>query len=175
MRRRSDWGGQDWRDVSAGVDSLVRWGMADGRHLGVFGGSYGGYLSAWAITQTDRFKAACVLAGAVDLAAHRGQSDIQKYRDFEFEGAPWDAPEHWRRASPMTWIRNAKTPTLILIGENDRRVPYPQGQELYRALLTLGVPTEFVHYPREGHGLREPRHRADQYLRMLGWFDRWMK
>jgi len=175
LRRRSDWGGQDWRDVMSGVDSLVRWGIADGRRLGVYGGSYGGYLSAWAITQTDRFKAACVSAGAVDLAAHRGQSDIQKYRDFDFGGAPWETPEHWRNASPMTWIRNAKTPTLILIGESDPRVPYPQGQELYRALLTLGVPTEFVHYPREGHGLREPRHRADQYLRMLGWFDRWMR
>lgn len=175
MRKRSDWGFQDWADVTSGVDFLVREGLADSRKLGVYGGSYGGYLSAWAITHTDRFKAAAVLAGAVDLAAHYGQSDIQKYRAFDFGGPPWETPENWRRSSPMTYIQNAKTPTLILIGEADQRVPYPQAQELYRALTALQVPTEFVHYPREGHGLREPRHRADQFTRMLGWFDRWIR
>src|SRR5262249_54038003 len=79
MRKRSDWGMQDWQDVQSGIDYIVQQGLADGAKLGVYGGSYGGYLSAWAITQTDRFKAACVIAGAVDLAAHYGQSDIQKY------------------------------------------------------------------------------------------------
>ena len=175
VRERADWGGQDWRDVQSGIDTLVSSGLADGEKLGVFGGSYGGYLSAWAITQTARFRAASVLAGAVDVAALYGQSDIQKYRAYEFQGPPWAVPENWRRVSPMTYIQNAKTPTLILIGEADARVPYPQGQELYRALVALGVPTEFVHYPREGHGLREPRHRADQLLRMLAWFDRWIR
>jgi dipeptidyl aminopeptidase/acylaminoacyl peptidase len=174
MRRRADWGGQDWRDVQSGIDTLVRSGLADGTKLGVYGGSYGGYLSAWAITQTTRFKAAAVLAGAVDVAALYGQSDVQKYRAFEFGGPPWATPEDWRRVSPMSYIQNARTPTLIMIGEADARVPYPQGQELYRALTALGVPTEFVHYPREGHGLREPRHRADQLERMLAWFDRWI-
>ncbi len=175
MRKRSDWGMQDWRDVMSGVDSLVSRHLADGRRLGVFGHSYGGYLSAWAITQTDRFDAACVSAGAVNLAAHYGQSDVQKYRAFEFEGSPWETPQNWTRSSPMTYIQNAKTPTLILSGEADQRVPYPQGQELYRALTALHVPAEFVHYPREGHGLREPRHRADWLLRVLAWFDRWVK
>jgi dipeptidyl aminopeptidase/acylaminoacyl peptidase len=175
LRRRADWGGQDWRDVASGVDSLVAHGLADPRRLAVYGGSYGGYLSAWAITQTDRFKAACVFAGAVELASLYGQSDVQKYRAYEFEGAPWDTPEKWARSSPFTSIRNAKTPTLILVGENDARVPPPQAQQLYRALLGLGVPVEYVHYPREGHGLREPRHRADQFMRQLAWFDRWVK
>jgi dipeptidyl aminopeptidase/acylaminoacyl peptidase len=175
VRQRSDWGGQDWRDVMSGVDSLVASGLADGARLGVYGGSYGGYLSAWAITQTHRFDAASVSAGAVDLAAHYGQSDIHQYRAFDFGGPPWVTPENWRRASPITYIARARTPTLILVGESDARVPYPQSQELYTALHTLGVPVEFVHYPREGHGLREPRHRADQYTRMLAWFDRWVK
>jgi dipeptidyl aminopeptidase/acylaminoacyl peptidase len=175
LRTRGDWGVQDWRDVESGVDSLVRWHLADPARLGVYGGSYGGYLSAWAITQTDRYKAACVLAGAVDLAALWGQSDIQRYRAWDFAGAPWESPDVWKRSSPMTYIHNVKTPTQILIGEADPRIPYPQGQELYRALLTLRVPTEFVHYPREGHGLREPRHRADQIMRMLAWFDRWIR
>jgi dipeptidyl aminopeptidase/acylaminoacyl peptidase len=175
LRTRSDWGGQDWRDVMTGIDSLVKWKLADGERLGVFGHSYGGYLTAWAITHTDRFDAACVNAGAVDLAAHYGQSDVQRYRAFEFEGAPWETPEKWSASSPMTYIRNAKTPTLIISGETDARVPYAQGQQLYRALLGLHVPTVFVHYPREGHTLREPRHRADFTLRLLNWFDRWVR
>ena len=175
LRQRSDWGGQDWEDVMTGVDSLVRWGLADGRRLGVFGHSYGGYLSAWAITHSDRFKAACVSAGAVDLAAHYGQSDVHRYRAWDFEGAPWESPEHWKRSSPMTSVANVRTPTLILVGENDARVPMPQSQQLYQALRTLGVPAEFVHYPREPHGLREPRHRADWLVRVRGWFDRWVR
>jgi dipeptidyl aminopeptidase/acylaminoacyl peptidase len=175
MRTRSDWGFQDWRDVAAGVDSLVKWRLADGARLGVFGHSYGGYLSAWAITQTPRFDAAIVSAGAVDLGAHYGQSDIQQYRAFDFEGTPWDVPEHWTRSSPITHIGNVRTPTLIMAGEQDTRVPYPQGQQLYRALLARKVPVEFVHYPREGHTFREPRHKADRYLRQLAWWDRWIR
>lgn len=175
LRRRADWGGQDWRDVMSGLDSLVRRRLADPNRLGVYGHSYGGYLSAWAITQTNRFDAACVSAGAVDLGAHYGQSDIQKYRAYEFEGTPWAVPENWTRSSPITHITNAKTPTLVLAGDDDRRVPYPQGQQLYRALLALHVPVEFVHYPREGHGLREYRHRYDHARRTLEWFDRWVK
>ncbi len=174
LRQRADWGFQDWRDVMTGVDSLVKWGLADGRRLGVYGQSYGGYLSAWAITQTDRFDAACVIAGAVDLGAHFGQSDIHRYRAYDFGGFPW-ATETWRRSSPITYMARAKTPTLIIQGENDPRVPYPQAQQLYTALTLLDVPVEFAHYPREGHGLREPRHRADQYMRMQAWFARWIK
>ena len=175
VRERADWGGQDWRDVMTGVDSLIAQGLADRNQIGVFGHSYGGYLSAWAITQTDRFDAACVSAGAMDLASHYGQSDIHQYRAYDFDGAPWQSPEKWARSSPSTHIAKAKTPTLILVGEDDRRVPYPQSRQLHTALTTLGVPTEFVHYPREGHALREYRHRADWHTRVLGWFDRWVK
>lgn len=175
LRERADWGGEDWRDVTSGLDSLVRWGLADARRLGVYGHSYGGYLSAWAITQTDRFDAAMVSAGAVDLVAHWGQSDIQQYRAYDFTGVPWESPEAWKRSSPMTYMGRVKTPTLVFAGEEDRRVPYPQGQELYRALVALGVPTEFVHYPREPHGYREYRHDWDRWTRTLGWFDRWIR
>ncbi len=175
LRKRADWGGQDWRDVEAGVDSLVRWGLADGQKLGVFGHSYGGYLSAWAITHTLRYDAAIVSAGAPDLAALWAQSDTHRYRAFEFGGEPWVSFEQWRRSSPIAFIDRAKTPTLVLNGEADVRIPYPQAQETYQSLKFLGVPTEFVHYPREGHGLREPRHRADWYARQAAWFDRWVK
>ena len=175
LRARADWGGQDWRDVASGIDSLVRWGLADPRRLGVYGHSYGGYLSAWAITQTDRFDAAMVSAGAVDLGAHWGQSDIQKYRAWDFTGTPWETPGTWDRSSPITHMARVKTPTLVFAGEEDRRVPYPQGQQLYRALRALGVPTEFVHYPREPHGYREYRHNWDRWSRTLAWFDRWVR
>jgi len=175
VRTRADWGGQDWRDVMTGVDSLVKWGLADSQKLGVFGHSYGGYLSAWAITHTNRFDAAVVSAGAVDLAALWAQSDTHQYRAFEFEGEPWKSFELWRRASPIASIQNAKTPTLILNGEADVRIPFPQAQETYQSLVALGVPCEFVHYPREGHGLREPHHRADWLARQLAWFDRWVR
>src|SRR5262245_13324521 len=175
LRQRADWGGQDWRDVETGVDSLVKWGLADGHKLGVFGHSYGGYLSAWAITHTTRYDAAVVSAGAPDLPALWAQSDTHQYRAFEFEGFPWESFDKWRRSSPIAFIDRVKTPTLVLNGEADPRIPFPQAQETYQSLKFLGVPTEFVHYPREGHGLREPRHRADWYERQADWFDRWVK
>src|SRR5580765_7135050 len=175
LRQRADWGGQDWRDVETGVDSLVKWGLADGNRLGVFGHSYGGYLSAWAITHTNRYDAAVVSAGAPDLPALWAQSDTHQYRAFEFEGLPWESFDKWRKSSPIAYIDKVKTPTLVLNGEADVRIPYPQAQETYQSLKFLGVPTEFVHYPREGHGLREPRHRADWYTRQAAWFDRWVK
>jgi dipeptidyl aminopeptidase/acylaminoacyl peptidase len=175
LRRRSDWGGQDWRDVMSGLDTLVRRGLVDPRRLGVYGHSYGGYLSAWAITQTDRFDAAMVSAGAVDLGALYGQSDTHRYRAFEFEGTPWETPENWKRSSPITHIGSVKTPTIVLAGDEDRRVPFPQGQQLYQALAARGVPAEFVHYPREPHGYREYRHNWDRWTRTLGWFDRWVR
>jgi dipeptidyl aminopeptidase/acylaminoacyl peptidase len=175
LRQRADWGGQDWRDVEAGVDSLVKWGLADGDKLGVFGHSYGGYLSAWAITHTLRYDAAVVSAGAPDLAALWAESDTHRYRAYEFGGEPWVSFDKWRHSSPIAFIDRAKTPTLVLNGEADVRIPYPQAQETYQSLKFLGVPTQFVHYPREGHGLREPRHRADWYTRQAAWFDRWVK
>jgi dipeptidyl aminopeptidase/acylaminoacyl peptidase len=175
LRERSDWGGQDWRDVSTGLDSLVRWGLADPQKLAAAGHSYGGYLTAWAITQTDRFRAAIVSAGAVDLAALWAQSDAHRYRAFEFEGMPWESFEKWRRASPITHVERVNTPTLVMIGRDDARIPYPQAQQLYQSLRFRGVPTQMVSFPREGHPIREPRHRADWWQRQLDWLDRWVK
>lgn len=175
VRRRADWGGQEWRDVTSGVDSLVRWRLADARRLGVLGGSYGGYLTAWAITHTTRFAAAVMDRGIVDLPALWGESDVRQYRAWEFGGRPWETFDTWRAASPIAHIASARTPTLIVDGENDRRTPVTQSLELYHALQSLGVPTQLARYPREGHGLREPRHREDAFERELAWFDRWVR
>jgi dipeptidyl aminopeptidase/acylaminoacyl peptidase len=175
LRRRADWGGQDWRDVETGVDSLVRAGLADPDRLGIFGGSYGGYLTAWAITQTHRFKAAYMDRSISNLPALWGQSDTHRYRAWDFGGRPWEAfGPMWER-SPIAHVANARTPTLITVGDNDARTPIAQSKELYESLKSLGVPTEFVHYPREGHPLREPRHRSDALQRALAWFDRWIR
>ena len=174
VRQRHDWGGQDWDDVMRGVDEMVRsWG-ADPNRLGILGASYGGYLTTWGITQTDRFKAAHIDRGISDLPALWGQSDTHQYRAYDFGGRPWEVPDRWRERSPMTHIGDAKTPMLIVVGDNDARTPIAQSRELYTALRSLGVPVQLVHYPREGHGLREPRHRADALLRARAWFDRWI-
>ena len=175
VRKRADWGGQDWRDVQTGVDHLIAQGLADANKLGVFGHSYGGYLSAWAITQTNRYDAAIVSAGAPDLPALWAQSDTHQYRAYEFDGKPWESFDKWRERSPIAHIAKVKTPTLVLNGEADVRIPLPQAQETYQSLKFLGVPTQFVHYPREPHGLREPRHRADWFMRQAAWFDQWVK
>ncbi len=175
VRQRADWGGQDWRDVNSGLDHLVATGLADHTRLATMGHSYGGYLSAWAITQTDRFDAAIVSAGATDLAALWGQSDTHRYRAFEFGGEPWKTHDEWRASSPIAQIAKVKTPTLVMNGEADMRIPYPQAQVTYQSLKFLGVPTEFVHYPREPHGIREPRHRADWLMRQAAWLDRWVR
>jgi len=174
LRERADWGGQDWRDVMTGVDSLCAAGLADPSRLGVFGGSYGGYLTAWAITHTDRFRAAYMDRGIVNLPALWGQSDSQRYRAWEFGGRPWEAFDRMWDRSPIHYVARVHTPTLILVGDNDARTPIAQSKELYESLRSLGVPVEFVHYPREGHGLREPRHRADAMQRARAWFERWV-
>jgi dipeptidyl aminopeptidase/acylaminoacyl peptidase len=175
QRQRADWGGQDWRDVESGIDTLIARGLADGRRLGIYGGSYGGYLTGWGLTRTTRFDAACINRGIVDLASLWGQSDVHAYRAFEFNGRPWETPELYRRSSPIAFIDRVKTPTLIIIGENDRRTPIAQMQELYQSLKSLGVPVQMARYPREGHGLREPQHRIDELTRMRAWFDRWIR
>ncbi len=175
LRKRADWGGQDWRDVTGGLDSLVHAGLVDPQRLGVLGGSYGGYLTAWGITRTTRFKAAYMDRGIVDLPALWGESDVRQYRAWEFGGRPWETFDRWREASPIAHIAGVKTPTLIVVGENDRRTPVTQSLELYHALQSLGVPTVLARYPREGHGLREPHHREDAMDRARAWFDRWIR
>ena len=175
IRTRADWGGQDWRDITSGIDSLVRGGLADPDRLGILGGSYGGYLSAWAITQTQRFKAACMVRGIVNLPALWGQSDDQQYRTWEFGGRPWEVFDRMWERSPIAHIANAHTPMLIIVGDDDARTPIAQSRELYASLKSLGVPVELAHYPREGHGLREPRHRSDELQRTRAWFDRWIR
>ena len=171
---RGDWGGGDFKDVMAGVDLLISRGIADPNRLGIGGWSYGGYMAAWAITQTQRFKAAVSGAGMSDLATEFGTEDGSAYDEW-FYGLPYEKPEGFARSSPMTYIKNARTPTLILHGENDRTDPLGQSQMLYRALKRYGVESEFVVYPREPHGLQEEKHLIDRLNRIVRWFESHLK
>jgi dipeptidyl aminopeptidase/acylaminoacyl peptidase len=169
-----DWGGGDLDDVMAGIDWLVAAGIADPARLGIAGWSYGGYLTAAAIAHTDRFKAACVGAGIVDAISFNGTADIPAFIPDYLGAEFWDDLEPYRRRSPVLQARAIATPTLILHGEQDERVPISQGHELHNALRRRGVPVEFVLYPRQGHGIAEPRLLLDVRRRVVAWLERWV-
>jgi dipeptidyl aminopeptidase/acylaminoacyl peptidase len=173
---RGDWGGGDFQDVMAGVDDLVKRGLADPERLGIGGWSYGGYMSEWAITQTPRFKAAVSGAGLSNLISEYGTEEGPSYDEW-FYGVPYE-PEKitgFLNSSPFVHLKNAKTPTLILQGEADTVDPVGQSMELYRGLKRYGVETELVLYPREPHGFHEEKHLVDRLNRMLAWYDKYLK
>jgi dipeptidyl aminopeptidase/acylaminoacyl peptidase len=171
---RGDWGGGDYRDLIAAVDTVLARGETDPRRLGIGGWSYGGYMSQWAPTQTDRFHAAVAGAGTFDLIAEYETEDFPAGDEWYF-GTPWENSERFLASSPNVHIKSARTPTLILHGEGDPANPVAQSIGYYRALKRYGVPCELVVYPREGHLPRELGHQTDILRRMLDWFDRYMK
>ena len=170
-----DWGGGDYRDIMTGVDQVISQGVADPDRLGIMGWSYGGYMTSWVITQTKRFKAASVGAGVTNLMSFTGTADIPGFVPDYFGGEYWDVFDRWRSRSAMFNVKGVTTPTLIQHGEQDLRVPISQGYELYNALTRQGVATKMVVYPRQLHGLLEPKLIKDAMERNLEWFDRWMK
>lgn len=173
---RHDWGGGDFEDVMAGVDHLIEEGIADPDRLGIGGWSYGGYMAAWAVTQTNRFKASVSGAPMTDLASEYGteSSGINAY-DTWFMGTPYENLDLFVERSPVTHVRNATTPTLILCGENDVTDPIGQCQQFHRGLKRYEVETQLVIYPREGHGIREEKHQLDVLNRMLEWFEMYLR
>lgn len=171
---QADWGGMDYLDIQAGIDLLIEKGIADPERLGMMGWSYGGYMTAWTITQTDRFVAVGIGAPVVDLLSFHGTTDIPGFIPSYFDSTPWENPELHRERSPMWNIAHAKTPALIQHGTEDDRVPISQGQMLHRALEELGVPTVMVIYPRTPHTPREPLLRIDSANRNLWWFEKWL-
>ena len=166
----NDWGGGDFKDIMSGVDALVARGIADPDKLAHIGWSYGGYMTAWVITQTSRFKAAMVGAGLTNMWSMYGTNDIPSVLIAYFGGIPnkETLPLYLDR-SAMTHVDKVTTPTLILHGANDERVPIGQAMELYRALKDRGKPTELVFYPREGHGISEYYHQKDRLQRIYDW------
>ncbi len=168
----NDWGGGDFEDIMAGADFLVDRGYADPGRLGICGWSYGGYMASWAVTHSNRFKAAVVGAGVTNLFSFHGTTDISP--DFlkqYFSGVAYEKQETYRDHSAINYVAGAVTPTLILHGEEDARVPVGQAYQLYRGLQQSGVETKLVVYPREGHGFREIYHKKDLLNRLTKWFE----
>jgi dipeptidyl aminopeptidase/acylaminoacyl peptidase len=166
----SDWGGGDFKDIMAGVDYLIQQGIADSTRLAIGGWSYGGYMTAWAVSQTNRFKAAVMGAGLSNLTSFYGTTDVPTCMSWYFEDYPYGREQVYEQRSPMTFIKNVRTPTLILHGEADLRVPITQSYEFYQGLKDMGVETRFVIYPREPHGIGESAHQLDVLQRVLDWY-----
>jgi len=168
---------QAHKDVMAGVDYLIDRGLVDGDRMAAMGWSAGGHMTDKLITYTDRFKAAASGAGAVDWISMYAQSDVRIYRTPWFGGTPWskDAPiEQYMADSPLFDLYKVTTPTIVLVGENDHRVPMPQSVELYRGLKENGVPTHLYVAPRQGHGWRELQQRLFKANVELDWFYQWV-
>jgi dipeptidyl aminopeptidase/acylaminoacyl peptidase len=171
MKNALSQGEGDYDDVMTGIDYLVARGIADPDRLGVMGWSYGGYLTASIVTQTNRFKAASIGAPATDWMTYYGQSDGPKEVLWTyFGGTPWEVPQNYAKHSPRTRLKEIRTPCLLQVGAVDIN----HNSEIYRALTDNRVEVEYVIYPREGHGISEPAHVRDVMERNLNWFLRWM-
>ena len=174
-----DWGGPDYEDVMAWTDFVAKQPFVDTKRMGVTGGSYGGYMTNWLIGHTDRFKAAVTQRSVSNLISMYGSSDFNWYFETELGNIPpWEDMELYWKQSPMKYIGNTKTPTLVIHSEQDLRCAIEQGEQIFVALKRLGVPTEMVRFPDEPHGLSRTG-RTDRRIVRLGhilrWFDNYLK
>ncbi len=170
-----DFGYGDQRDIMAGVDAVLKTVPVDEARMGLGGWSYGGYMTMWGVTQTQRFKAAVAGAGIANWLSYYGENSIDEWMIPYFGATVYDNPEVYAKSSPITFIKNVKTPTLIVVGERDAECPAPQSYEFWHALKTLGVKTQLVVYAGEGHGFRDPKHREDVLKRTVAWFNENLK
>ena len=164
-----DMGGDDLKDILAGVDALVRDGIADDERVAITGGSYGGFMSSWAVTQTDRFAASIPFAVVTNWTSFHGTTNIGAWDRKHMAADPFDAAGEYPKRSPVYHAHKCKTPTLIIHGEDDLCTPLPQATEFYNALVEHGCETELVVYPREGHGWSEREHQIDAWNRIAAW------
>jgi dienelactone hydrolase len=170
-----DFGYGDLRDILAGVDAAEKAAPIDDARLGLTGGSYGGFMTMWAVTQTQRFKVGVAAAGISDWLSYYGENGIDQWMIPYFGHSAYDDPAIYARSSAINFIHNVKTPVFEYVGANDIECPPPQTQEFEHALREMGVPTSMAIYPGEGHGLRDPAHLADSERRALAWFDRYLQ
>lgn len=171
--------GDDFKDLMAGVDEVLRRGYVDPNRLGVTGGSGGGLLTAWVIGHTNRFSAACAQRGVYDWYSFVTTADFNYYfSKLWFRDFPWNDPEDYRSRSPITYVNNITTPLLVIHNEEDWRVPISQGEELYTALKMLKREVKMIRFPQEGHGLSRvgrPSHRIARLHSIIGWMDEHLK
>lgn len=176
---RQHFGENDYADIMHAADYAAQLAWVDPQRMGIMGGSYGGFMTNWTITHTDRFAAACTQRSITNLYSFAGTSDIAtEFAKDEFGGLPWTDEELLMSKSPIRYVQNVKTPTLILHQEEDHRCPIEQGEQLYTALVTLGIPTKFVRFPNENHELPragQPQRRVNRMHHIVGWFTRYLQ
>ena len=170
-----DFGHGDLRDSMAGIDAVLKKYPIDPARLGVTGWSYGGYMTMWTVTQTNRFRAAVAGAGIANWQSYYGQNLIDQWMIPFFGASVYDDPAIYEKSSPIRFIKNVKTPTLVIVGEHDAECPAAQSYEFWHALKTLGVPTKLIIYAGEGHLFIEPKHQADRMEQTVAWFDKYLK
>jgi dipeptidyl aminopeptidase/acylaminoacyl peptidase len=174
-----DWGGKIVTDIFNGVENVINKGYVDKNRLGAAGGSYGGYMVNWIEGHnTDprfQFKALVSHAGVYNLASMYGATEELWFTDWEFKGTPWDNPEMYARWSPNMFVKNFKTPMLVVHGELDYRVPVTEGLQLFTALQRMNVDSRLLYYPDEGHWILKPQNSELWYTTVLGWFDKYLK
>ena len=170
-----DFGYGDLRDMLPGIDAAVQAAPIDEARLGLTGGSYGGFMTMWAVTQTTRFKAAVAAAGLSNWQSYYGENGIDEWMLPYFGSSVYDDPAVYARSSAINYIKNVRTPTFAYVGERDIECPAPQTQEFWHALKAEGVPTAVMIYPGEGHGLRDPKNAQDALERTVAWFDKYLK
>jgi dipeptidyl aminopeptidase/acylaminoacyl peptidase len=168
-----DFGGGDFRDIMAGVDEISKQYPIDSKRIGIRGHSYGGYMTMWAETHTQRFAAAVAGAGLSNWLSYYGLNDIDEWMIPFFGASVYDDPAVYAKSDPMHFVKAVKTPTLILVGDRDGEVPMEQSVEWWHALETLHVPTKLVVYPNEGHAIARPADARDYSLRSLEWLEEW--
>jgi dipeptidyl aminopeptidase/acylaminoacyl peptidase len=169
-----DWGGAAYDDLMKGVDHVIKLGYIDPNRIGAAGGSYGGYMINWILGHTDRFKALVSHAGVYNLTSMCATEELW-FNEWEFKGTPWDNPELYTKWSPHLSAKNFKTPTLVVHGELDYRVPVGEGLQLFSTLQRKGVPSKLLYYPDEGHWILKPQNSELWYKTVLNWFDQWLK
>lgn len=170
-----DFGGGDLTDILAGIDAVEKVAPVDDARLGVMGHSYGGYMTMWTVTHTNRFKAAVAGAGIANWSSYYGENGIDQWMTPFFGATFYDDPSVYDRLSPIRYIKAAKTPTFIYVGERDVECPAAQSLEFWHGLNAVGVPNSLVIYAGEGHGIRKPEHRTDLRDRTLAWFDKYLR
>jgi dipeptidyl aminopeptidase/acylaminoacyl peptidase len=174
----NDWGGRAYQDVMKGIDAaLVKYPYIDKARMAAAGGSYGGYMADWLATHTDRFKAIISHAGVYDKVAMEATEELW-FEEHDMQGTPWKAPENYKKWSPSTYagdLGKYKTPTLVIAGERDYRVPYTQSLEFFNSLQRQDVPSKLVIFPDEGHWILKPQNAKLWYSTFLGWLTEWVK
>jgi dipeptidyl aminopeptidase/acylaminoacyl peptidase len=175
MANKRDFGGGDLRDILAGVDEAIRTAPVDPQRVGITGWSYGGFMTMFAVTQTNRFRAAVAGAGISNWKSYYGENAIDTWMIPYFGSSVYDDPSVYAKMSAIDFIKQAKTPTLVVVGDRDGECPAPQSYEFWRALKAMGVKTEMVVYPNEGHAFHDPAHQKDVLVRMIAWFNENLK